>query len=55
MGRLALAVRPIGFGYSTWMLLALAFDPIFVYVAVGLCAVIAIARLVLSWAVGFSD
>ena len=36
-------------------MLALAFDPIFVYGALGLCAVIVVARLVLAWAVSFSD
>ena len=36
------------------MLLALAFDPIFVYIALALCAVIVVAWLVLRWAVSFS-
>jgi hypothetical protein len=32
------------------MLLALAFQPIFVYIAVGLVGLIVLARLVLGWA-----
>ncbi len=32
------------------MLLALSFDPIFIYIAVGLSALVAFARLVLGWA-----
>jgi Periviscerokinin family len=32
------------------MLLALSFDPIFIYIAVGLSGLIAFARVVLGWA-----
>ena len=35
-------------------MLALAFDPIFVYIALALCGLITVAWLVLRWAVGFS-
>ncbi len=36
------------------MLLALAFQPIFVYIALGICGLIAVARLVLGWAMSSS-
>jgi hypothetical protein len=32
------------------VVLALAFQPIFVYLAIGLCALIVVARLLLAWA-----
>jgi len=36
------------------MLLALAFQPIFIYIALGLVGLIAVARLVLGWAMNSS-
>jgi hypothetical protein len=36
------------------MLLALAFQPIFVYAAGGLCVIVALARLLLGWAMDAS-
>jgi hypothetical protein len=36
------------------MLLALAFQPIFIYIALGLVGLIVVARLVLGWAMSSS-
>jgi hypothetical protein len=36
------------------MLIALAFNPIFIYFALGMCALLVIGRLVLGWAMGSS-
>jgi hypothetical protein len=36
------------------MLLALAFQPIFIYISLGLAGIVGFARLVLGWAMGSS-